>query len=706
MTSAEETKIENTEEKTGPDGSAAGRILGMLFFPLAVLFHELILQFFDKSNPFTGSLLIYILTFSLGAGFAVSFLLGFIRNRKIYVTAGSILCFLWTVFTIVEYGCKGYFSTYYSLSYSTSMAGNVFGSFFDTMLEIIAANIPFILLAFVPLVLFIVFRRQLHVPGRSVKWSIALLAVAVLLNLAGVLYSRNDSNRNIYTYDFNADAAVPKFGLVTELRLECQYGLFGMPEAPVAEIPVIIEEPVTEETEEDTEDSEEETVTYGYNVLSDLDLEALSESSDSNVAALSKYFNSLTPSQQNEYTGMFEGKNLILITAEAFSGYVIDEELTPTLYRLTHNGFVINNYYQPGWGQSTTGGEFAVMTGIIPTWINGSTAFAVSANDYMPFGLGTVFSDLGYLVPAWHNNVWDYYNRNLTHPNLGYDYKGIGHGLTLSSYSSGWPASDLEMVEVTIGQYIDDYVDTGTPFHAYYMTCSGHANYSWGGQAMSKKNQEAAQAAYPDASATVQAYVACQLELESALAYLVEVLEEAGIADDTVICLSADHYPYALAAGSVDYYKELTGIDDSEAWTSRYANSLILWCGSMEEEDPVVVDTPCSSIDIVPTLLNLFGIEYDSRLFSGRDILAANYEADKASTCMPLVILPTNYGYSWRTAAGTYETYTGTFTPEEGITVSEDYVDTVNALVKAKVSYASLLIKSDYFGKVFEEDDS
>ena len=81
---------------------------------------------------------------------------------------------------------------------------------------------------------------------------------------------------------------------------------------------------------------------------------------------------------------MFKGKNLILFTAEAFSPWFISEELTPTLYRLTHEGFVCNNFYQPGWGQSTTGGEFAVMTGLLPTWVNGNVSFYATGRNSMP----------------------------------------------------------------------------------------------------------------------------------------------------------------------------------------------------------------------------------------------------------------------------------------------------------------------------------
>lgn len=655
----------------------------LFFLPLALIYHELLMHIFDRSVVFLEMPLVYILLFSTAMGLLLSVLVDLLPRKAAHIVTYA-LCVGWTVLTCIEYCCKSYFKTYWGLGFVMQMTGNVVGNFFTTMMEIIVSRLLFILLAFVPLAALIIFHRHL-LPGRQLRGRTRLLALAgfIVFQAAGSALCYTGEYKADYTYNFITDRAVPNFGLSASVRLELQYTLFGLPDAPVIQVAEPEPEP------------EPSPVVYDYNKM-DLDFEAESQLvGGQTLANMHKYFSSLTASQKNEYTGMFEGKNLIQITAEAFSPYVISKELTPTLYKLTHEGFVFNNYYQPGWGQSTTGGEFAAMTGVIPTWINNNLSFYVSHKDYMPFALGNQFRALGYTTVAYHNNVYTYYNRHLTHPNLGYDYYGQGNGLNITG--PGWPYSDLEMMELTAPAYIEDYVQNGKPFHAYYMTVSGHANWGWG-NAMSAKNREAAVATYPNASQPVQGYIAANLELEYALTYLLEQLEAAGIADDTVICLTADHYPYALATDEVDYYQELSGKQDSELDISRYRNTLILWSGSMEQ--PVTVNTPCSSIDIIPTLSNLFGLTYDSRLLSGRDVFAENYNASQASTCMPLVILPTNRGNSWITAAGTYDAKTRTFTPNPGITVADDYVDTVTSLVDAKFSYARQLIQYDYAGVV------
>lgn len=659
--------------------------LNWIFFPLALLYHELLLRAFDTQNAFFRGTLVMVVLFSIATGLLLSLLVNLLHNRRLAQVLMLVVTALWTLLLCVEYCCRSYFKSYFSVGFICTMSGNVVTGFGSTIPGIVAQRLPFIIAALLPLVLCILLRKRIVTEHRMSKWSLLFVtAVSVVFLLIGEGLARWGTYGDSYTYNFQTDAAVSQFGLHTAVRLEAEYALFGTPQ-PKLELPTQEDEP------DDTPD--DPPVEYGHNAL-DIDFQALTDSaSDSTLRSMAQYFGSLTPSKKNEYTGLFQGKNLVLITAEAFSPWFISRELTPTLYKLTHEGFVCENYYQPGWGQSTTGGEYAVMTGLLPTWVGSNVSFYASANDDMPFALGNQLRALGYRTGAYHDNIYNYYNRDKTHPNLGYDYQGVGNGLTVTEDGS-WPYSDLEMVQNTIGDYIDGYVSDGTPFHVYYMTVSGHGSYGWG-HAMAAKNRAKAQAAYPNASTQVQSYVAANLELENALTYLLEQLEAAGIAEDTVICMSADHYPYLLAEPETDYYNELRGVVDSERDTGRYRNALVLWCGGME--NAVTVTEPCSAVDIVPTLSNLFGLEYDSRLLSGRDVLDKDYDVGSASGSIPLVILPTSSGNSWATAAGVFEASTRTFNARPGVTVEEDYVSRVNNIVALQYNYAQQLIARDYY---------
>lgn len=409
------------------------------------------------------------------------------------------------------------------------------------------------------------------------------------------------------------------------------------------------------------------------NVL-DIDFNTLAgKESNKTVRKLHEYFASVTPTNKNKYTGLFEGYNLIMLTAEGFSPYAVDEKVTPTLYKLVHEGFVFNNFYTPLWWASTSDGEYVACTSLIPKV--GVTSFYVSGSNAMPFALGTQFGKLGYGCRAYHDHTYTYYKRHISHPNMGYVYKGVGNGLKLTDC---WPESDLEMMEVTIPEYIDDQ-----PFHTYYMTVSGHMNYTFFGNSMSSKNKEAVEDL--PYSQEARAYIACNVELDRALEKLIRELRDHGIADRTVIALSADHYPYGLAKEKID---ELAGHEVEENF-ELYRNHFILWSDSIK--DPIVIDKVCSSLDIMPTLSNLFGLEFDSRLFMGRDIL---------SDAAPLVIFSNR---SFINDKVMYNSVTKETVNLTGGELPEDYIRTMNQIVDNKFLISESILEEDYYRDIQDE---
>ena len=246
-----------------------------------------------------------------------------------------------------------------------------------------------------------------------------------------------------------------------------------------------------------------------YNML-ELDLVKLAElsSGSSEKEWLSRYIAGLEPTKTNEYTGMFKDCNLIYITAEGFSTYAVNADLTPTLYKLANSGFVFTNYYVPLWQTSTSDGEYVNLTGLIP---DGQFSMKKSAENNMAYALPAFFQEEGCVNMAYHNNTLSYYDRHLSHPNLGYDFKASklgdleeaewGDKIFYMENPGRWPSSDLEMFQYTIPEYIQ-----AQRFNVYYMTVSGHMYYSFTGNSMSKKNQEAV--AHLDMSENARAYIA------------------------------------------------------------------------------------------------------------------------------------------------------------------------------------------------------
>ena len=245
-----------------------------------------------------------------------------------------------------------------------------------------------------------------------------------------------------------------------------------------------------------------------------LDFAALAESeTDMGIRALHEYVAAQTPSRKNKATGLFAGKNLIFITAEAFSAQVIDPVRTPTLYRLATEGIRFREYYQPAWGGSTTAGEFSNLLGLVPT--EGGKCMNMALRQDLFFTIGEALQKRGYHSTAYHNHSYTYYNRDETHTRLGYDeFIAMGSGME-KGVAKNVPESDVEMMEFTVPQYLDRQ-----PFSIYYMTMSGHALYSKGGNAMARKNYHRVEdLPYPE---SVKCYLAASLELEDALTFLVQ----------------------------------------------------------------------------------------------------------------------------------------------------------------------------------------
>ena len=177
------------------------------------------------------------------------------------------------------------------------------------------------------------------------------------------------------------------------------------------------------------------------------------------------------------------------------------------------------------------------------------------------------------------------------------------------------------------------------------------------------------------------AYMATQIELDKAMEYLLKRLEEAGVADKTLIAISADHYPYGLEKVDID---NLAG-HEVESNFELYKSDFILYTESMT---PETIDRPVSSLDIIPTISNLLGLNYDSRLLMGVDMF---------SDTDPLVIFNNR---SFITDKGKYNAVTKQFIPNEGVTVDEGYRKAISEEIDRKFYYSAKILETDYYAKV------
>lgn len=653
---------------------------GWFFLILLVCYNEWLLHFWI-TDPIQPGRLAAVTAFALGFGAVLAFLVSLISSPKAakWTAVGAGL--LVSVFWVAEFFVSDAYRVFMTPELMLGGAGGVAQDYFDLVVSLLVRNWWRIGLVLLPNVLYALFCRSVRTTWKMRSLLAALALVSYCVGVGAVFGLTGDKTRFSQAYNF--DSAVRCFGLNMALTLETVNGKVET-QPTFVEVPRETQPQVTEPQEQNPEETVEETQPeYGDNVIEALDFVHLAETekNNRNVAKLHSYVSTLTPTKKNAYTGLFEGKNLILITAEAFTAEVIHPERTPTLYRMANEGIKFHEYYQPAWGASTTSGEFSNVIGIVPL-TSGMMMKEVIYHDFF-LTMGKQLQREGYYSAAYHNHIYDFYDRHETHTHLGYDRFIAQYG-GLEGVDPVWPESDLQLMESTVPDYINNQ-----PFSIYYMTVSGHCMYSQNENYQAKKNYDkVADLPYSEA---VKCYHAANLELENAMTSLIAQLEEAGIADDTVIVIGSDHYPYGLEnsatwKNSANYLRELYGVEKVDNFV-RDHNALIIWSGCLEDMD-LEVEEPVYSLDILPTLSNLFGLEYDSRLLVGRDVF---------SGAQPLVLWP---DYSWKTELGTYNATARTFTPRPGAEIPEGYVESISGLVANKITYSHSVQNYDYFNSL------
>lgn len=586
--------------------------------------------------------------------------------------ANKIITYGITLFIIILFGAQiVYYSMYESiLSFYSILNGGQVTEFMDVVIDMILRNWYGILLFALPLIILIVLHKKkiMDFERRNLKETAIKIGTVILVQIIAILcvnfINPNNiySNKNLYYNTHVPKLTAQRMGFLTAMRIDFQRFAFGFEE----KLAINVDANNIKESLEDE-----------YNITN-IDFKSLSENEkDKEIKEIHEYFASKEPTKKNEYTGMFEGKNLVVLVGESFSSLAIREDLTPNLYKLYNEGFQFDNFYTPVFPVSTADGEYMTDTALIPK--EGVWSFKEIAGNYMPYSYANVFESLGYSSNAYHNHKATFYERDKYIDTMGYNsYLAVGTGLENRMDTSKWPNSDYEMIDVTT----DDYIRSDK-FLAYYMTVSGHLNYTTTGNAMVRRNwDDVKDLPYSDKA---KGYLAANIELDKAVGELINNLKEAGKLEDTVIVISGDHYPYGLTLEEINEISTYERDDKFE----KYHMPLLIWSGSMKE--PIKVEKLGTSIDILPTVLNLFGVEYDSRLLIGKDIL---------SDSEPLVIFADR---SFITDKGRYNAVTGEFIANNGEQIEEGYINKVNSDIYRRFQMSRLILEKDYYRKVFNK---
>ena len=638
----------------------------LIYYILFIVYEELVFScIIFKTFPASFGL---IILFSIPIAIVLNLITSVFKPK-----VNKIITYIITIALIIIFGAQiVYYSMYEAIiSFFSMMHGGQVTEFMEVIIDVVLRNWYGILLFIIPLIILIILSKKkvITFEKNSIKQIAIKITSVLIIQLIALLcvnFINTDdmySNKNLYYNIHVPKVTANRMGLLTTMRLDLQRFIFGFEEKLSVQTNAIPKE----------EEKDSYNITY-------IDFDKLIKNEEDNtIKEMHEYFSSQEASKKNKYTGMFKDKNLIVLVGESFSSLAIREDLTPNLYKLYKEGFQFDNFYTPIFPVSTADGEYITDTSLIPK--EGVWSFLRVAGNYMPYSYANVFEKQGYSSNAYHNHTATYYERDKYIETMGYNsYLAVGTGLEDRMDTSNWPNSDYEMVKTTVNDYINN-----EKFMAYYMSVSGHMNYTKIGNMMVYRNWD--QVKDLPYSNKAKGYLAANIELDKAVGELLSRLEQAGKLEDTVIVISGDHYPYGLTLGEIN---ELSTFERDDKF-EKFRMPFLIWSGSMK--GPIKVEKIGSSLDVLPTVLNLFGAEFDSRLLMGRDIL---------SDSNPIVIFSDR---SFITDKGRYNSLTEQFTPNEGVTVEEGYVDKINTIIYKKYQMSRLILENDYYKHVFKTEN-
>lgn len=365
---------------------------------------------------------------------------------------------------------------------------------------------------------------------------------------------------------------------------------------------------------------------------------------------------------KNKYTGKYKDNNLIIVQLEGLDSWLINKNDTPTLYNMMKNSINFTNHYSYyNGGGSTFNSEFAVNTGFITPLSYTQNAYTFNKNSF-PYSLAHLFKEQGYTVNAFHMNTKEYYSRGTNYKNWGYDnYYGL---VDQNTYKDNSYYLDRELL---LNEEFKEKMFGSEKFVDYIITYTNHMPFSpeKGNCKMlldldSKENENVSYDLTEEDCARRQAK-----ETDYMMELLVKELKEREIFDKTTIVVLTDHYLYTLSDKSIlDKYKNTSNNLINHTPFFIYTNN----------RDKKTIKTVTSQLNVLPTVLNLFGIDYNPNYYIGQDALSNNYQK--------LVFFS---DYSW---------YDGNVYVDGGVVTNNKYINQ-NALEEKNYNVNYLIKKND-----------
>ena len=603
----------------------------------------------------------------------ISFILSW-ANRKYSKFLVLFISLIFTIYTFFQMGFYNFIGVYASLNTSSQL-----GAVTDYVREFLLSFLPKFYLIFIPFILLVLYYvfvdkftelklNKKFVLKRHIKYEpgIRIISTVLVIVVLSLVYQetlvneamqddlQTVSNEDLFAYPSVPSLAINQFGVITFGFLDIKSMYVDPPETYIFSA---------------TGDN------VSYDVDRDIDdtlwKEVIKQETDEELNMINNYLINSPIADYNEYTGLFAGKNLIMIMMESVNEIIINPELYPNFYKLYSEGIAFTNNYSPRNSCATGNNEFSALTGLYSIQ-NNCTANVYRDNLYST-SLFNLFNEAGYKTLSMHDYTEAYYYRSIIHANMGSGaYYGVQDlGIPYFNEYRNW-ASDEDFMDVAMDITLDDL---DNPFMLWLTTVSSHQPYNVSSVEGDKYLSITENTDYP---MDLRRYMSKLKTLDNALGILMDRLSDAGILDDTVIVLFGDHYPYGLKDTTINQVLDYD-LDDYE----REKTPLVIYNSEIEHEE---IDKYTSYVNLTPTIANLFNLEYDPRLYMGYDVFSDNYWD-----------IVTFADGSWKNDLVYYNAATSEITYYEENSYTIDEIRAINESITNKMQISSLIIENDYY---------
>lgn len=624
---------------------------------------------------------IALLRIFIGVNF-VSILLSFILswfNKLISKILVFLVSFALSAYTFFQIGFNNFIGVYASVNTKSQL-----GAVKDYIIDFFASFKGTYYLAFIPFILLIIYylfldkltekRIDKRFPLKTnimFEPGIRTITSILVLTFTGFLYYtsldasfmqnklQTISNKELFAYPSIASTTINQFGVLGFGFLDIKS---TMVEAPSKVIYTAFENNDKDNSNTESKREIDDTI---------LD-EIIKNEKDTTLNNINNYIKNKDITDYNSHTGMFEGKNVIVIMMESTNDIIINKDLYPNFYKLYSEGISFKNNYSPRNSCATGNNEFSGMTGLY-TIQNNCTANIFSNNTYFT-SIFNIFKNAGYRATSMHDYTEQYYVRNIIHKNLGSEAYYNANDLNIKYYNEykNW-ASDEDFMNAAMDITLNDTSDK--PFMLWLTTVSGHQPYK---VSSVEGDKYLSITEGTDYSMEVRRYMSKLKTFDNGLGILLDKLKASGKLDDTVIVMYGDHYPYGLK--NKDISSVLTyDLDDYEV--ERVP--MVIYNSTIKSE---VVEKYSSYINLTPTLANLFNLDYDPRYYMGTDVFSDDY--------LNMVAFADG---SWKNADVYYNASSGSVKYYTSNEYTTDELIRINNIVTNRMQISESIIRNNYF---------